>query len=82
MDDSTDRAEAGTETARRTPPRKADPLSQATRRRLLHRLLAAADAGDATATGVLLELSFAAERDAAVAEALAHLKAGDTEGAS
>ena len=60
--------------------RGVDPMSQATRKRLLGKLLAAADAGDPQAAGVLIELSLAAERDERLGEALEQLKAGDTEG--
>ena len=59
--------------------RGAAPLSQATRRRLLGKLLTAAEVGDAAAFGVLVELSLAAERDEQIATALRELRAGKGE---
>ena len=57
--------------------RGADPLSQATRRRLLSRLLAAAEAGDANAAAALIELGMDARRDADLRAALGQLKPGE-----
>ena len=54
--------------------RGVDPLSQATRRHLLAKLLAAAEGGDHQAAGVLLELGAAAERDEAIAATLRELR--------
>ncbi len=59
--------------------RGADPLSAATRKRLLGKLLAAAEGGDHQAAGMLLELGAAAERDAALAEMLCQLRDGKDE---
>ena len=57
--------------------RGVDPLSAATRKRLLGKLLAAAEAGDHQAACVLLELAAAAKRDAALAATLRRLRAGE-----
>ncbi len=51
-----------------------DPLSAGTRRCLLGRLLAAAEAGDTAAASALVELSLAAERDQQLAETLRQLR--------
>ena len=66
----------GTETPARRP-RGADPLSAASRRKLLAVLQRAAHAGDAYAAAVLIELGLtaAAERDAQIG-ALRRLRAG------
>ena len=59
-----------------------DPLSQATRRKLLGTLLRAAENGDAVAAATLIELGLSAERDAQIAAMLAQLKAdGRADGA-
>ena len=72
MQDAPD-ADAPDQPRRRGP----DPLSQATRRRLLSRLLAAAEAGDANAAAALIELGMDARRDADLRAALGRLKPGE-----
>ena len=70
-------ADAPAETPTRTPPRGVAPLSVANRKRLLAALSAAAQKGDIAAQAALVELSFAAERDERIAEALRRLQARD-----
>ena len=60
------------ETAPKTPTPQ--PLSKASRARLLKVLSAAADAGDVAAAAALLELARRAEIDAKLAEALIALR--------
>ena len=57
-----------------------NPLSEATRRKLLGTLLRAAENGDAVAAATLIELGLSAQRDAQIAAALEQLKAGGGEG--
>jgi hypothetical protein len=83
MTNHPDRADNGSEAPAEAPPRKAprghDPLSTAHRRRLLKALDRAAAAGDVSAQQALVELSSSAQRDKAIAGALARLEA-DIEG--
>ncbi len=57
--------------------RGASAFSAATRQKLLATLLKAAEAGDVHAAASVLELSAAAKRDMALAEALERIKAGE-----
>ncbi len=59
-----------------------NPLSEATRRKLLGTLLRAAENGDAVAAATLIELGLSAQRDAQIAAALEQIKAGGGEGAA
>ena len=59
-----------------------NPLSEATRRKLLGTLLRAAENGDAVAAATLIELGLSVQRDAQIAAALEQLKAGGGEGAA
>ena len=73
-----DRPDAPEQPRRRGP----DPLSQATRRKLLGTLLRAAENGDAVAAATLIELGLSAQRDAQIAAALEQIEAGGGEGAA
>ncbi len=75
--------EDGPDTTTETParrPRGPDPLSAASRRKLLAPLMKAADAGDVSAQRALVELSLVAKRDEAVADTLRRLKAEGEDG--
>ena len=56
--------------------RGVDPLSAASRRRLLAALLRAAENGDVSAQRALVELSLSAARDEELADVLRRLRAG------
>ena len=56
-----------------------NPLSQATRRKLLGKLLRAAENGDAIAAATLIKLGLSALRDEQIAAALEQLKATGSE---